>query len=329
MRLVNDNNKSIACSEVAPSTLAVLSEDRLEILRMLSEKPRYPAELARELSMPVQTIYYHIRLLEKARLLEFVDYEERNGGIAKKYACSAESCAVVLNNRAWREHLTPKKIVPNIFASFIKHSLFDGLFVVGSPDSHGKYRARASELGVLELAMLLGQYASFSFPLYSLDTQIRSEDKKRNLILAGGPKVNTLVAELNNVLPIRFSATFELFSTLSKKRYIGNVGVIELISNPFFKSHDFQSRSTRSIAQVSQTLASSRSPKEPSSSGKSKILLVGGLNYMGTRAAMLALVRNMRDIENGNSFKPQTLAKVVEGFDENGDGLIDSVDILE
>lgn len=298
MRLVNDNGKSIVCSELAPSALAALSKDRLEILRMLSDKPRYPAELARELNMPVQTIYYHIRLLERAHLLEFVDYEERNGGVAKKYACTAESCAIVLNNKAWKEHnATRTGRVPAVFAPFVKRDSFDGLFVVGSPDPHGKYRARASELGVLELAMMLGQYASFSFPLYVLDTQLKTDDKKKNLILAGGPKVNTLIAEVNNALPIRFGSNFELYSSITKKRYIENVGVIELINSPFSK--------------------------------KSKILLVGGLNYMGTRAAMFALAEHMKEIESGNKHRPGMLAKVVEGFDENGDGLIDAVEVLE
>lgn len=298
MRLLKNDGKSVACAEVAASALGLVSEERLQILHILAERPSYPAELARELAIPVQTVYYHIRLLKKAGLLEFVDYEERNGGVAKKYGCIAQSIAIVLNNRAWRDLPNPRKAAPVVFAPFIKHGFFDALFVVGSPDPHGKYRARASDLGVLELAMLFGQHASFSFPLYSLDTQLKNEDKKRNLILAGGPKVNTLVAEVNHLLPIRFEmGNFELYSTLSKKRYIENVGVVELMQNPFSK--------------------------------KSSILLVGGLNYMGTRAAVLALITKMKEIGKGNSFKATTLATVVEGFDENGDGLIDAVEILE
>lgn len=297
MQLTNDEGRSMGCTCIQPRALNALSEERFEILRLLAEKPRYPAELSRELGAPVQTIYYHIRMLEKAKLLDFVEYEEHNGGIAKKYTCSSESFALILNNRSWKVRASPKKIVPYLFSHFVCNGFFDGVFIIGSPDPHGKYRARASELGVLELAMLLGQYASFSFPLYMLDTQTKAEDKKRNLIVAGGPKVNVITEEINATLPIRFRGNFELYSTLSKKKYIENTGVIELIQNPFYK--------------------------------KSKILFVGGLNYTGTRAAMLALVKNMNELSAGNSINQQVLARVVEGFDEDGDGQIDAVDILE
>jgi hypothetical protein len=243
------------------------------------------------MNLPVQTIYYHIRLLARGGFLKLSEYEERHGGIAKRYVPSSESFATVVKPGAWKGIAAAKKSVPQPFAPFARHGFFDGLMVVGSPEPHGKYRARASELSVLELAMLLGSYATFSFPLYVLDTQLKAEDRKKNLILAGGPKVNTLVAEINAYLPVRFD------STLSKKRYSENIGVIELIRSPFAKG--------------------------------ASILLVGGLNYHGTRAAVLALVENMKDVEKGNTQKPEILAKVVEGFDENGDGMVDAVEVLE
>lgn len=298
MRLVNDEEKVIGCVEVAARDAGVLSAERVRILRLLSEGAAYPAEIARRMGLPVQTIYYHIRLLEKAGLIDFVEYKELNGGMAKKYACRAGGFAVVVNPKGWKEGSVAVKKAPRMLEPFVRNGFFDGLMVVGSPEPHGKYRARASELGALELAMYLGQYASFSLPLYVLDTQVRAQDRERNLILAGGPKVNTLVAEINSSLPIRFDKrNFELRSTLSGKRYSENIGVVELVKSPF---------------------AANRS-----------ILVVGGLNQHGTRAAIIAMIGKMGEIEEGNSVKGNVLAKVMEGFDEDGDGVVDAVEILE
>src|SRR4030095_16338995 len=205
-----EDGRSIGCRELALNGISSLSKERVRILELLSRGPKYPAELARIMELPVPTVYYHIRLLEKAELIDFVDYSERNGGVAKRYACNAESLAFIIKPD-WKETARPKSDIPPIISPFIKNGFFDGLMVLGSPDPHGRYRARASDLGILELAMYLGQYASFGFPLYMLDRKVK--DRGKNLILAGGPKVNTLVAELNPKLPIRFDEkNFEIHS---------------------------------------------------------------------------------------------------------------------
>lgn len=286
MRLMDDDGNSIGCRMIDEKSIGSLSKERMDILRVICRKPAYPAEIARALGMPMQTIYYHIRLLEKAGLLEFVDYEERNGAVAKRYRSKAHSIAVVIDKDGWKESgLHPAK-VPEILQPFIRNGFFDGRIIVGSPDPHGKYRARAHEVGMIELTMHLGQFARFEFPLYSLDTRLNDEIRKMNLIVAGGPKVNTFVQEINGRLPIAFDkSNFTLFDRKSGKKYEENVGVIEVIKNPYNRS--------------------------------AKILLVGGLNHHGTRAAIIALVK--KRIETNT---------VVQGFDENGDGVVDSVEIL-
>jgi len=298
MKLLNESNEAVGCSQITPESVGVLSSERLKMLELLAKEPQYPAQLARQMGMSVQTIYYHVRLLEEAGLVRFVEYEEKKGGVAKKFASVADSIAIVLNNESWKRHVAAKKPASKLFAPFIKNNLFNGMIVVGSPDPHGKYRARGSELCMLEFAALLGQFSDFSFPLYRLDTELKESERKQNLVLAGGPKVNTLVSEINHGLPIRFDeATFEIQSTLSKKRYRENIGIVELVENPFMKS--------------------------------SKILLLGGLNQYGTRAAILSLIKKMDRIEEGNTYDSLKIAKVVEGFDDNGDGIVDTVEILE
>jgi DNA-binding transcriptional ArsR family regulator len=295
MRLVEED-RAMECLKVDAEKIGALSEERTMILELLSEKPHYPAELARALELPVQTIYYHIKILEKAGFLEFTEYEERNGGIAKRYRSKAESVAVVINPAGWKKADFAPKRPPAILRPFIKSGYFDGQIIVGSPEPHGKYRARASEFGMLELAMYLGQFATFDFPLYRLDVRLDSEMRKRNLIVAGGPKVNTLVHEINNDLPISFDEkNFIVHSSISGKKYEENVGVIELIKNPY--------------------------------NADAKILLIGGLNHHGTRAAVIAIVK--KSAELGVKDGKKAFAKVVQGYDENGDGIVDSVDILE
>ncbi|MFH1785092.1 MAG: S-layer protein [Candidatus Micrarchaeota archaeon] len=287
MMLINDDGKAIGCMRI--EQLKAISGERLKILKYLSRRPAYAIEIAREIGLQPQITYYHIKVLEKAGMIGFVDYEEKNGGIAKKYIAKAQSFAMVVDDNGWRDSTPPLKDTPPILKPFFEEGVFSGLMVVGSPEPHGKHRARASEFGMLELSMLFGRYAAPIFPIYKLDTQITELDKKKNLILAGGPKVNTLVAEINNKLPIRFTRdNAEVYSTNAGKAYSGNIGVIELIKSPF---------------------ASSR-----------KVLVIGGLNQHGTRAAVLAMIKNIDKIQE---------TRVVEGFDENGDGQVDTVEFLE
>ena len=298
MRLISDEGKSLGCKEMDAESMKVLSAERIEILKMIAKEPMYPAQIAREMGMQVQAVYYHIKLLEKAGLAGFVEYEEKGGAMAKKFGSVADSLAIVLDNDGWGEFREEKEGVPGLLKPFIRNGVFDGRVVLGSPDPHGKYRARGNELCMVEFSMLLGQYAGFSFPLYSLDTEVKERDREGNLVLAGGPKVNTLVAEVNKHLPIRFEErSFDVYSTLSKKKYGENIGLVELVENPF--------------------------------NWKKRVLLLGGLNQNGTRAAVLALVKRMREVEKGNTYNPDIIAKVVEGFDDNGDGVVDAVEILE
>jgi DNA-binding transcriptional ArsR family regulator len=294
-KLIADS-KALDTEIVGEKALAILSEDRLKILKAFAE-PKYPAELARELRMQVQTAYYHIHMLSDAGLIKLVEFEEKSGGVAKKYQAIGDSFSVVLSEK-WRPFALPQAKLPNFLKDFVQGSFLDAKFVLGSPDPHGKFRARGSEFCSLELAMYLGSFASFSYPLFLLDTEMNEKNKKENLILFGGPKVNTLVSELNSFLPIKFEEkTFTISSSLSGKKYEESVGVIELVENPWNK--------------------------------RKKILLVAGQNHITTRVAVLALIREGKKVEAGNLHDNKTLAKVVQGFDEDGDGIPDAVEFLE
>ena len=68
--------------------------------------------------------------------------------------------------------------------------------------------------------------------------------------------------------------------------------------------------------------------RESSAKGR-KALFIAGSDHMGTRAAVLALLTEMDKMARGNMFDAGSLAKVVQGFDEDGDGIVDAVEILE
>jgi len=65
--------------------LKVLSvELRLQILVLLSERPRYAYELARELGISYPLVHLHLRALERAGLI-VSEYEVAEGGKLRRY----------------------------------------------------------------------------------------------------------------------------------------------------------------------------------------------------------------------------------------------------
>lgn len=280
------------------SQASVLSKERLEILRLLSKSPMYPAEIARHLRLPEQTVYYHMRALVSAGLVEISSLEQKQGGTAKRYSFPAEALSILLSERgAKSQRVARQRKPPKLLEPFVKDGVFDGSMVVGSPDPHGPYRSRGSEFCAAEVAMYLGGFCSFEYPLYYLDTELTDRQRRRNLIALGGPKVNTLVNDINPSLPIRFEKSFSIYSTLSKKRYAEDVGIVELVENP-------------------------QNPK-------TKLLIIAGSSHNGTRIGVLGLLRHQKEFEKGNAYEPGIMAKVVAGYDEDSDGIVDTVEILE
>ena len=295
-KLVLDE-KSLDAKIIGEKNLKVFSGDRMKILAALAEGPKYPAEVAKELRMHAQTAYYHFRLLEKAGLVSRGETEEKRGALAKKFYFDADSVAVIVREK-WRPFAGKRRKPPAFFEDFVKDGVLDAKIIVGSPDAHGPYRARGSELCALELSAFLGAYASFEYPLYFLDTETRESTLKDNLFLLGGVKVNTILAKANRFLPIRFDEkTFDVVSKPSGKTYGESVGVIESIDSPF-------------------------------AAGK-KIFVIAGRDHHATRVGVLAVLKKQKQLVQGNNFDAKVFAKVAQGFDEDGDGIVDEVEILE
>ncbi len=276
------------------------SELAIKILEELGRKPQCAMDVARKLKEHEQKIYYHLRRLEKSGVIKLLKREERVGGLAKIYEVSHPYISVKLFDTKHLEDVVTRPKEVEFFKSFIKNGELDALLVVGSPDPHGKYGAQASDGSVaIDLALLLGTFLKKVQPHYKLDTEIREDDMKNNMILVGGPKANILIDKINTKLPIYFDTKneFDIVSTLTKSVYDDdNVGIIIKMKNPFAKDKE--------------------------------ILLLSGKRFKGTKAAILGLVKYLKKLEDGNKFE-EGIARVVHGVDRNADGIIDDVEFLE
>ena len=63
----------------------LLNETSWEIIKLLAQKPHYAAELAKKLNLHEQKVYYYIKRLKAADLIEIAKTEEKHGALAKYF----------------------------------------------------------------------------------------------------------------------------------------------------------------------------------------------------------------------------------------------------
>ncbi len=307
MLVVEDRKKAIVSLPAKPISdrqlKAVSSALAQRILKELASAPTYPRELAKRLKVHEQKIYYHIRKLEKAGLAEVIKKQDVHGTIASVYAPTAPAFVFALKEFSEAHKVPGIKARPDEFLSpIIENSEFNGVVIVGSPDPHGPDMARSRDgyYGI-DLALFLGTFLTHLDELsVRLDTEVRSEDLQKNLILIGGPVVNVITQKVNDKLQIRFDkdANWAIKSSISNKTYHADeCGMIVKAKNPF-------------------------NPKK-------WILVVAGKRYAGTRAVTLAFTKYFSELAKGNSIKPDIPARVVEGLDRDADGIVDDVRFVE
>jgi DNA-binding MarR family transcriptional regulator len=305
----NGKTLSLATRLLEPEQLKVaLSPLAWKILKILTEKPSYPKEIGVKLKVNEQKIYYHIRNLERASLIEKIREEKRQGALAKFYTLTDYAFTLLLKPLEESQKIFQlKKEYKNFLEPFITDGRLNALIIMGSPEPHGISKARAKDgLFATDLGLFLGTFLNYKPETFTkLDTEIREEDLKNNLILIGGPGVNAVTAKVNSKLPIRFEKIKDqenfysgFNSIVSGKKYSEEgYGIIVKAKNPFDKTKD--------------------------------ILVIAGRRMSGTRAAILAFLQKFDEICKGNSYDSKIFAKVVEGIDKNNDGVIDSVELLE
>jgi DNA-binding transcriptional ArsR family regulator len=276
-----------------------------KILALLSSGPKYPAEMARALNTHHQTVYYHIGRLEKAGLITRVRSEQIRGGEANLFALASDGYAVEFPVKG--EHLPTlrssgrSKALGRFFKEFFKDGELDGWVVVGSPVQHGEAGTQARDGHyAVQLGFALGQFVNLpaKFPV-KLDVDLRAERLlASNLIIVGGPRNNVVAEELNPHLPIRFSQGGFWGSIVDgeEKPYGSELDcIVEKVSNPWDESKT--------------------------------CVLAAGLTGAGTKAAIIG-VCNFAESLFGK-YRSGDFAALLRGVDRDGDGKVDSVDVLK
>jgi len=266
------------------------------ILQLLAERPRYSHELAKELRVHEQKVYYHVRKLAKAGLIREERRADVQGATARYYATSAPAFTVLLTEPGPSARIQATNAAHETYlAPFIRDGKQDFLIVIGSPDAHGPQMARAKDGGyAIDLALFLGSYlVDRPRPVVKLDTELNNDDYRKNLIVIGGPIVNTLAARINSNLPIRFAEDGKtILSTLTGRTYDSDgIGVVVKAKSPF-------------------------------SPGK-VVLFIAGRRGAGTKASIVAILTRFDALIEGNDTDKKVMARVVEGRDMDNDGLVD------
>jgi len=305
--------KEIAIIEDPQKLKMILNRLSWKILVMLSEREMYPLEIAKKLGVHEQKVYYHIRKLARAGAITVAREEEKKGATAKYYKAVSPAFGIELP-KGYRtiervSLLSMEEQIQKFFKEFIRgDGTFEGKIVVGSPTPHGPFKTSARDGHYASyLTFFLGQFAKMpeEFAI-KLDVDVKAEkEEKNNLILVGGPGTNLLTQELNEYLPIRFnmqpSEQGFLFGGLVSRKtsnvYTTDaVGLIAKIVNPWDNTK--------------------------------RVIFLAGNKAVGTKACVLALTNFWKKTLKGYHGE-DTFATVIQGFDLDGDGKVDSIEVLE
>ena len=302
--------KDIAVFENPEKLKAVLNKLSWKILTLLSEKEMYPMEVARKLNMHEQKVYYHIRKLAKAGAIKVVREEEKKGAVAKYYKASFPALAVELPFGDQKISSFPVAGIDPKMKRFLNPLVteghFDGKIVVGSPDPHGPFKAKARDGHYAAyLTLFLGQFVDLPEDfVIKLDVDVKAEKEDvNNLILVGGPGTNLITQGFNEFLPIRFNVVASehgfvlggLVSEKTQKVYAAdNMGVIARIPNPL--------------------------------DNDKTVIVLAGNKAVGTKACVLALTKFWKKALK--NFGDERFAVVIQGFDLDGDGKVDSIEVI-
>jgi DNA-binding transcriptional ArsR family regulator len=278
-----------------------------KILRLLAKGPNYPSSIARELRLYHQAVYYHMKRLEKAGLVRRVSQRTVRGGKAQLYALASDGYAIEFDVRGERfgppSSLSRSARLGRFLSEFITNEgQLDGWIVVGSPEAHGPNRTQGRDGHyAIQLGFALGQFVTLprTFPV-KLDVDLKAEKlQASNLLVVGGPRTNVISAELNRYMPVRFSeeSFFGAIVDASGKKYLSEFdSVLTKFKNPW---------------------------------DASKVCVVAaGLSGAATKAAVIGMTNMAETVLAGYSEQGGEFAVVLHGLDMDGDGKVDSVEML-
>ncbi len=293
--------KEIVMFQKPESLRPVLSRTGWIIFKAFAERAKYPAEVARELGLYRQKVYYYSRKLIKTGLIVETKQERLEGGIARYYEAVARAVGLELpfGERPVSMPSAMDRKLQQFLSPIIEEGMFNGRIVVGSPEPHGPNKTVARDGHyAIQLALFLGQFCQIPKEfVVKLDVDLKRDgDESNNLILIGGPGTNLITAEVNRHLPTRFD----------EQNYWAGLRD--------FEGRIFSGESEAVIAKI-------RSPFDE----KRTVVILAGNRHIGTKSAVIALTRFpslvLKDFTGGNEW-----ALVIRGFDLDADGKIDSVE---
>jgi hypothetical protein len=264
--------------------------------------PACPIDLGKKLGVHEQKVYYYVRKFKAAGLIREVQKEQRHGTVARFYQIKDPCMALIVDKNHFENMQVPVAPAFRSLEPFVSKGNLNCRIVVGSPDPHGPFKARASDsCCAIDFALFLGAFTNGKIsPNYKLDVEVRPRDMEGNLVIIGGPAVNTVTRRVNKHLPIQIEQGDEIaiVSKLSGRKYFEEeVGFICIANNP--------------------------------ANPGAKVMVLAGKRFTGTRASVIAFIRHMDEVLKGNKFDRRVQARVVKGFDIDSDGIIDSVEFLE
>lgn len=291
---------------VEPKKLSIFGSDlSLKIISELAKKPACAMDLSRRLDQHEQKIYYHLRKLENAGIIKQIRTEKRHSMTAKIYGVVSPVVSTKIHTNGGHsieeKSMMPPPKMKKLLTPFIKDGKLNALLILGDPYEHGEHDAPArSSVHTFDFAVMMGRFLKeLKFPHYKLDVDIREEDLKNNLIVFNSSKANTVIQKLNQYMPIYFDNKrgWQIVSTFSGKTYTDpRIGLIAKFDNPFCE-------------------------------GK-KVLVISGLRTRGIHSSIIAITQQLNKLMEGISERDD-LFRVVEGFDKDGDRVIDTVRFLE
>ncbi|HLD78135.1 MAG TPA: winged helix-turn-helix domain-containing protein, partial [archaeon] len=160
---------------VDPDKLSVLASPvARRILVALGKKPQCPLDVAKELGVHEQNVYYHFRRLRAAGLVKEVKQEKRQAMFAHIHQLVAPALAAKLaegNGETMEVSGVMDPAVAEFFEPFVEKGKLNALVIMGDTYSHGQYDMYATEgVHAFDLGVLLGRALSApTYPIHRFD----------------------------------------------------------------------------------------------------------------------------------------------------------------
>lgn len=280
-----------------------LNSQTVRVLKEFARERGYPKMAAEELDMHEQKVYYHVKKLEEAGLIEVYKREKAGGALCKFYRPTSEAFGFGLTDD-WKkvrmDKLDVSGTILDFFSEFVEDGVFQGSIVVGSPKEHGPFMTSARDGHyAVQLGIFLGNFCDLENRfVVKLDTEVKAEGAhERNLMMIGGPITNMVTRDLNEDLDVGFDweeKTWRIVSDVTGK--------------------DYKEENLGLIAKVHE--------------GDFARVLLSGLDFEGTKSCILGITQNYEEILE--DYEPgQEFYRVIRGLDRDGDGKTDDIEILE